>query len=426
MSDSPQLLHRWFLAIALLAAVGFAAPQISNLGSGAAAADGPVPQATTVSGATAGPLLTVTNTGTKGAIAIKGVITRSGAGSDAIVGLGSSTTVAQQGVYGQSSGPAGVGVAGYSSFPVPTKTGLTTPAPHTVALGVYGSSLNGSGIVGATYQQNVDDTLPSGIEGLDLATNPTANNGVLGLTTNGNAGVVGLGYGTGVNNPDVGASTGVTGDGPAGIAGFVEAGASPGPFAPAAVAAFPAAVSEGNATTAFDYIGYDASGNNVFTVDNAGNVTYAGTLTATAPIGNGLSAKTYVQRAARNTLDDVGEAYLRAGAAYVRLDPTFASAIDGAAPYMVFVTPGGESNQLYVTGKTASGFWVRETRGRSSSIPFDYRIVAYPKGETKQRIAVQPLPVNDGLRLQRITRKLAALRRLVVDAQLMAHQRNSP
>ena len=55
-------------------------------------------------------------------------------------------------------------------------------------------------------------------------------------------------------------------------------------------------------------------------------------------------------------------------------------------PYLVFVTPEGPSAGLYVSGKDAAGFTVRENAGGHSSIVFDYRIVAVAGDTTDRRL----------------------------------------
>jgi hypothetical protein len=54
---------------------------------------------------------------------------------------------------------------------------------------------------------------------------------------------------------------------------------------------------------------------------------------------------------------------------------------------MVFITPEGGSNRLYVVNKTAAGFEVHENRGGRSTLAFSYRIVAKPFGPTRREVA---------------------------------------
>jgi hypothetical protein len=85
-------------------------------------------------------------------------------------------------------------------------------------------------------------------------------------------------------------------------------------------------------------------------------------------------------------MEDVGEAQLVGGRADVALEAKFATVIDHGARYFVFVTPEGDCDQLFVTGKSASGFSVRESHGGHSNVTFQYRIVARPYGSTSARL----------------------------------------
>ena len=64
-----------------------------------------------------------------------------------------------------------------------------------------------------------------------------------------------------------------------------------------------------------------------------------------------------------------------AGRGEVKMDADFAALVHGD-DYHIFLTPRGDSNGLYVSGLTSSGFEVREQKGGTSSLDFDYRVVA--------------------------------------------------
>lgn len=102
--------------------------------------------------------------------------------------------------------------------------------------------------------------------------------------------------------------------------------------------------------------------------------------------GAGRRVISYAPHEAQPTMEDVGEAQLVGGRADVALESKFASVIDQGARYFVFVTPEGDCGQLYVTGKTAGGFTVRESHGGGSNVAFQYRIVARPYGNTSARL----------------------------------------
>jgi len=125
------------------------------------------------------------------------------------------------------------------------------------------------------------------------------------------------------------------------------------------------------------FVGNNSHTQNVFTVDDAGNVhahSFISDLAASGPHGS----STYSTQVHTPTIEDFGEARLTAGMAYVPLKGSFTSGIDRNEPYLVFITPqGAVRGSLYVAQKDARGFSVREAGG-ASSIAFDYRIVAKP------------------------------------------------
>jgi len=101
----------------------------------------------------------------------------------------------------------------------------------------------------------------------------------------------------------------------------------------------------------------------------------------------GAKVRTYAAQQSMATVEDFGEARLVNGQSYVALEPTFASTIARDRPYLVFITPEGDSNGLYVAGKTVDGFAVRESKSGRSTLAFQYRIVAHPFGDGGSRMA---------------------------------------
>jgi len=137
------------------------------------------------------------------------------------------------------------------------------------------------------------------------------------------------------------------------------------------------------------FVGNNSAGSDVFVVDNGGNLFVSGNVSAhsysvhSAPTtmqrtSTGGEVTTYSSQAAAPTIEDMGEARLVGGTAYVPLKSTFGSAIDRNQPYFVFITAQGNTRgPLNVIQKDAKGFTVREVGG-VSSVAFDYRIVAKP------------------------------------------------
>jgi hypothetical protein len=140
--------------------------------------------------------------------------------------------------------------------------------------------------------------------------------------------------------------------------------------------------------------GFDTNGNAVFDVDDSGNEHIAGQLTTGGPcrtgcIAGGAVARrviSYTPRESQPTMEDFGTAQLTGGRAHVALDAAFANVIDNDSNYLVFLTPEGNCKGLFYTHKTSSGFDVEELEGGSSSVAFDYRIVAKPFGDRSARL----------------------------------------
>jgi hypothetical protein len=106
------------------------------------------------------------------------------------------------------------------------------------------------------------------------------------------------------------------------------------------------------------------------------------------PSSRGTKLRTYASEQSMRTVEDFGEAQLIDGHSFVPLEPIFASSIARDRSYLVFITAEGDSpGHLYVAGKSATGFTVRESSHGVSTLPFEYRIVAHPYGDSSQRMA---------------------------------------
>ncbi|HXW76005.1 MAG TPA: hypothetical protein VEJ20_01195 [Candidatus Eremiobacteraceae bacterium] len=145
------------------------------------------------------------------------------------------------------------------------------------------------------------------------------------------------------------------------------------------------------------FVGNNSDSNDVFTVDNSGNVDISGVIKTAGSCSSGCVSKPsepgvhivkYAPTVSEPMTEDFGEGQMTNGSGYVRLDATFAKTIDQSTNYMVFITPEGNSNGVYVTQKSASGFAVRENNGGHSTLAFSWRIVAKPYGSTDARLPV--------------------------------------
>ena len=308
------------------------------------------------------PLSAVNYSVANSVFGLQGVVVES-LGGVGVAGYGVSQTLREFGVYGSVSGPLGDAIYGISQYQEAT----TGPTSANETLGVYGGAYNGYGVEGATAVQNGPQSVPglyAGVIGVDLSSNSGYNDGVLGVTTNGFFGVSGFG-GTG----SVGGVFGSADDGSYGV--FGESGQ--------------VGVEGASGTTPLAAAGAD--GTVVWSVDGSGNVTDTGTVAAIAPARNGQSARAYVPTSTTPLLEDVGTAKLERGVGVVKLDKAFGASISNDV-YQVFLTPDGDSRGLYVSGKTASQFTVRESAGGRSTLAFDYRIVAKPYADSGRRLTL--------------------------------------
>jgi hypothetical protein len=267
------------------------------------------------------------------------------AGTAGVIGKDlSSTSAFNFGLLGISTN--GIGIKGFSN----------------AAAGILGSSQLATGVFGETFNPSLTtDKVVYAVIGDDASTDGgSLNSGVGGFSVNGD-GVVGT-------------STNAT-----------------GVFAQGSTAL----LAEPSATGTTLLLGLNAAFVPVATLDTSGNLNIAGLLTTSgscstgcAPVksGPGKRVVSYVGNQSRPTMEDVGEAQLVHGQAFVRLDPSFANVIDARSSYMVFVTPEGDTNGLYVAQRTPAGFMVREIHGGAASLGFAYRIVAKPFGVSSPRL----------------------------------------
>ena len=132
----------------------------------------------------------------------------------------------------------------------------------------------------------------------------------------------------------------------------------------------------------------------VLRIDASGNIYTNGLIYTAGGCSSGCLKRgpdqrrvaSYSQQVAQPSMEDDGEAQLVNGDARVSLDPSYANVIDTTRDYLVFVTPEGDCNGLYIAGKSRAGFEVRELRGGHSSLAFEYRIVARPYGVNAARL----------------------------------------
>lgn len=122
--------------------------------------------------------------------------------------------------------------------------------------------------------------------------------------------------------------------------------------------------------------------------DGTGGFTCTGTKSAVVPVqGGSRQVALYATEAAENWFEDAGSAQLSNGLAVVNLEGIFGQTVNTEVDYHVFLTPNGDCKGLYVAQKSPASFVVRELGGGTSSIAFDYRIMAKRRGYENVRLA---------------------------------------
>jgi len=123
------------------------------------------------------------------------------------------------------------------------------------------------------------------------------------------------------------------------------------------------------------------------TIDVKGDLHCTGSKSADVPVDGGArKVALYAVEAPDNWFEDFGSGVLSNGVATVAFDPTFVQTVNTTLEYHVFLTPNGDCKGLYVANKSAGSFEVRELGGGTSSIAFDYRIVAKRSGYENVRL----------------------------------------
>ncbi len=123
-------------------------------------------------------------------------------------------------------------------------------------------------------------------------------------------------------------------------------------------------------------------------VDISGNLYCTGSKSAVVPVdGGSRNVALYAVEAPENWFEDFGSGQLSNGLARIGLEPIFVQTVNTDLDYHVFLTPNGDCNGLYVSQKSPTSFEVHELAGGTSSVAFDYRIIAKRKKYETVRLA---------------------------------------
>lgn len=300
------------------------------------------------------------------------------------------------GVFGNSSN---VGVRGYGAHGAILESGLNT-GYGAIAWNTTSSGANRTGLL--VLGQNLSPIsfantgallYGEGYGGAAFANSATGT----GISATGNAGTTAYVLSSGSGLAGSGSTTGIYGISIA-TSGARQGGYftmnKAGAVTPAA-ADDPVAVLAGyNGTNYFG--GYfdgnqdntnNAGGNNIgedyaYIGITVGNTTYkvvgTGSNSTLINDADGNKRVLFSPEAPEILFEDYGTGQLVNGVATITLDPLLASVIHVSLdhPLKVFIQLEGDCNGVYVTGKSANGFTVRELNGGTSSVPFSWHIVA--------------------------------------------------
>ena len=293
------------------------------------------------------------------------------------IAVGAFATSGGHGVWGEST--AGVGVHGESASNAgvsgDSDTGPGVFGSASNAAGVRGSSANRSGVFGNTSSGSagVHGVAPNGI---GVAGNSTNRVGVAGFSdsfvgTFGEAQPQGLTEEPTVTIGVLGRSNPPSGRG---VIGFSNDGFGIG----------------GVTTTGW-------AGRFDGRVGIVGNfIVFGGQKSAALPHPDGSYRLTYAIESPESWLEDVGRAELLSGNVRVELDAEFAALVR-TDDYHVFVTPEGDCNGLFVSGRDDRAFEVRELNGGRATVAFSYRVFARRADVAPGRLAAvdPPPPILD-------------------------------
>jgi hypothetical protein len=141
-----------------------------------------------------------------------------------------------------------------------------------------------------------------------------------------------------------------------------------------------------SSSTVLETVGGNFGG--VCTIDVSGNLFCSGSKSAVVPVdGGSKKVAMYAIEGPENWFEDAGSGQLSNGSAVIRLENLFGQSVNTGMDYHVFLTPNGDCKGLYVSQKSPNSFEVHELGGGTSSIAFDYRIMAKRKGFENIRMA---------------------------------------
>jgi hypothetical protein len=332
---------------------------------------------------------------------VNGTVTATSTGNG-VVGVTSSA-----GAFGVAGQSPNSGVVGVSSSTSQTGSGRGNA-------GVWGDTGAGAdsghaGVLGTADANTAGWFINNGPFATVIATNSSPDvTGAFGVAAESNyVGVYGIASSPSAMGADDADDTGVWGDTGlthgTGVLGTADSGFG-GVFANESVdfsAIFAINLEGSNSeTSVFEASGFKGD----CLIDVSGDLFCSGSKSAVVPVdGGSRKVALYAIEGPENWFEDAGSGQLSNGSARVDLDPTFAQTVNTEMDYKVFPVPNGDCKGLYITQKTQTSFEVHELGGGTSSITFDYRIMAKRKGYENVRLADKTKQFSDqGIQFKRI------------------------
>jgi len=292
-----------------------------------------------------------------------------GNGLVGVSGVTSSSTGA--GVSGQTSAASSNAVIGVANASATSSNGVAGFAYSNGSIGVYGEA-DGANTSGTPVSIGVQGwgALATGVLGTSYGSSATAD-----LYQGESAGVWGDTHGGASANVNA-AVVGTADDNAAGF--FVNNSSS------STVFAFNLD-GNGSGTLFKSFMASTRTG--TCGIGGDGDLSCTGQVKSIVSTGGGArKVETYATQSAENWMEDYGTGTMERGVAVVKIDPAFAETISESADYHVFITPRADSKGLYVINVSLASFEVRESGGGTSSLTFDYKIVAKRRGYEAQRL----------------------------------------
>lgn len=115
-----------------------------------------------------------------------------------------------------------------------------------------------------------------------------------------------------------------------------------------------------------------------------------GTKNAVVPTNGSGQRKLYADESSEVYFFDRGQGQLNRGEVTVKLDPLFLETvtINHDHPMLVQITPTADCYGIFIAGKTATSFTVKELMGGTSAATFDWEVAAKRKGYEDERLGL--------------------------------------